>query len=919
MKLRKLGGTLVLMILVAQSIFSYDLEINRTDLPYAGVFHESITGPVNGSVIPVYGEYVSGPGLVTFNDTEIDVEFNLDVPYEISDGGFLTSIILGNQTVPVTLHIMNDIDFFLDVSEGIYYPGDLIQIIPQAPVGSNIFINVTGPEHYIYNVTAPASISFVPQKSGRFDITVLFAYRNESIQMTKSVTITSVPTCSISVPAQSLPSKSILFSADVIGGTAPYIYLWDMGDGQSYTSIEPVHSYSAIADYGVNLAVTDSQGKTGQCTGSVLIEPEKYSLTIYLFDDIFGTEIGDANVTVNGETRKSNVNGRVQFTELLSQEHEIEIKKSGYNTYIEDYDLQNSTTIDINLSKTKEEDQPIPVIELLYPADSASLDNGNFEFRASSDTDMYECLLLINYIDHQGFKIMGTVSEPSGKAYTVQVNLTDGDYKWRVQCENEDGIGKSEDRNFTVTGSPEIVETVEKTAKKPAETQEQPFILPDLGRFDEDLSSIETLSKTIIQSAKPVQEAHNILGFKSLLEQNAKKIQDLKQSLINIAKLEISEIDRTRKKDEVLHDLSQLEATTPIELKIVESENYIQDNPEVSDAVSEYLTWKDINLSERQISRLTDRISKVQEEVIVRCDLTVLEAKMIDGSTQYYSIVKKDVSHNVTGGIFLELIPKTVAADIDELKFSSTYELVNRDPVVRIYVEENSEFTYYANKKIPIERLRQIGSVLVLDTSHPKNRITGFSILDTGQMTGQLFMIFILLSIVLTGNYFIFFRDQESRARFKSNVSRFISKIRPASRDQRLMQLLDAAIDLLNASDYSAFNYYGEIFDLYKRSSTNLQTELKPIICHLSSEMESYCLNKEIDEAYSMVIRGRSEEVVDTFYRIQSEIEALPEPCKGQVNKRFNKLKVSMQVYMLKNDIDDSDQSVEDNLFMVRQ
>jgi len=49
--------------------------------------------------------------------------------------------------------------------------------------------------------------------------------------------------------------------ATVSGGTAPYTYLWDFGDGANSTEVAPAHLYAAPGIYHVQVRVTDSKGQ----------------------------------------------------------------------------------------------------------------------------------------------------------------------------------------------------------------------------------------------------------------------------------------------------------------------------------------------------------------------------------------------------------------------------------------------------------------------------------------------------------------------------------------------------------------------------------------------------------------------------------------------------------------------------------
>lgn len=52
---------------------------------------------------------------------------------------------------------------------------------------------------------------------------------------------------------------AINFTGSATGGTEPYTYAWDFGDGYSSTEQNPSHTYSNAGDFTVTLTVTDSQ------------------------------------------------------------------------------------------------------------------------------------------------------------------------------------------------------------------------------------------------------------------------------------------------------------------------------------------------------------------------------------------------------------------------------------------------------------------------------------------------------------------------------------------------------------------------------------------------------------------------------------------------------------------------------------
>jgi len=62
---------------------------------------------------------------------------------------------------------------------------------------------------------------------------------------------------------------TVNFSGSATGGTEPYNFYWDFGDGESSSEQNPSHTYSSAGDYTVKLTINDSTGN--EDTNSIII------------------------------------------------------------------------------------------------------------------------------------------------------------------------------------------------------------------------------------------------------------------------------------------------------------------------------------------------------------------------------------------------------------------------------------------------------------------------------------------------------------------------------------------------------------------------------------------------------------------------------------------------------------------------
>ncbi len=78
--------------------------------------------------------------------------------------------------------------------------------------------------------------------------------------LTHYVDVYTPPSISFSAPASPCDVPAVVNFSSNIGGTPPYSYQWDFGDGGAATTANPTHTYIATGAYTVRLIVTDGHG-----------------------------------------------------------------------------------------------------------------------------------------------------------------------------------------------------------------------------------------------------------------------------------------------------------------------------------------------------------------------------------------------------------------------------------------------------------------------------------------------------------------------------------------------------------------------------------------------------------------------------------------------------------------------------------
>lgn len=79
-------------------------------------------------------------------------------------------------------------------------------------------------------------------------------------------------------PLNGVPPLAVAFTTSVSGGSPPYTYSWDFGDGSHGTETSPSHTYASAGHYTVTLVVRDAGGRTLTKTLAVAVNPPSGSL-----------------------------------------------------------------------------------------------------------------------------------------------------------------------------------------------------------------------------------------------------------------------------------------------------------------------------------------------------------------------------------------------------------------------------------------------------------------------------------------------------------------------------------------------------------------------------------------------------------------------------------------------------------------
>ena len=144
------------------------------------------------------------------------------------------------------------------------YPNDYIYASWSGPVVRTRYVGTGSYSHYSYAKTLETNWELAP-------LTPNDAQANPMTEFFTSAGQSPISTSFSFLPSNPQTGQTVSFSAYASGGTSPYTYNWDFGDGSSGSGQTSSHIYTVQGFYTVFLAVTDSSNNRGTATKSLTV------------------------------------------------------------------------------------------------------------------------------------------------------------------------------------------------------------------------------------------------------------------------------------------------------------------------------------------------------------------------------------------------------------------------------------------------------------------------------------------------------------------------------------------------------------------------------------------------------------------------------------------------------------------------
>jgi hypothetical protein len=534
---------------------------------------------------------------------------------------------------------------------------------------------------------------------------------------------------------------------------------------------KPSSKTSIITNFTVataNLILNSTSIKEGDTIKiNVLINsPIKKINPVYLE---YGDGTSDFNSTETNQFNK-------EFTKKYTQNGQYNINLNPTITGLGACQIKKTLTV------TDFNDNEDPDITLLWPKDEKVIyeDTVNFSYEAQDNAKLQNCTFKLygncasmsycstssSNLDYSTTKINPANNEE------IEIKLRDFDegiYEWMVECYDNSSNYDWEIGFFKINLNGTSIGS---SSKNYVQKEEVELLKEQIDEFLGEDFTLEELE---------VLEDLNILNDTKYYK---KRLVDIGDFLSENYKYVQSEELREKKTNEYLAELENIKNKVPKDIFIKESYEFIKNRIDINleEVIQDYFDSTNTNIGRASIQKLAKVNKELQNGVSVSAKIRNIEMEYNNG-TQKITLVKKKIEFDEEDySKILEIVPKSIAKDSDEIIFITESEVVKKDPIFEMDYEDldRGQVIYYLNGFSNLKDFEKTETLLFEDDlSKIKARFTGFFVVDfTSSDTALYFIIaFILLIALSFFGIFIFKKFRMLRWRKEPNVVRVMNLI----------------------------------------------------------------------------------------------------------------------------------------------
>jgi PKD repeat protein len=782
------------------------------------------------------------------------------------------------------------INFDVSVNKGSYNLTDSVYVTVTARAGS--IVNLTllkdsevAERHTFTPVFSGAPISEIrllenTSNAGNYTINATMYYLNitENKKAYFEVLPPSDNPLSVTINANTTTINeggSVLFNATVSGNTGNVQYRWDFeNDGViDSTDAVPTKTYNTNGSYIVNLTVSDSVWN--QTDVETITVRKLYNTTFVVKSNATKEALENAEVAFGDTVKNTSSDGKAIFTNPEG-EYSLEVKKPGYKDYSQKVLVEGSSTIEINLTR---KDDAAPVVELISPENGQAVGNSYvFAYKAVDETDM-TCKLYIASADSGQWEIKGTdANVKSGAESTLVAEpLSNGAYKWRVECIDREGNSNSSAvYSFTVEATNPNNSSNDSNEESSSEIIEE---------INEALKGLEKLGRRESEAAKAMK-------LRKTLEKAITAIQRANRDIHSLKWRKLSDEEMEAETNKILQRIENVKKTTPKSIQVIEATEFVvyPNKEDIELATRILLNRSNLKTTKKVLRKAIEANKKIQSSLTVTTKSKLVELEYFSGDKRTITLIEKVVNMgaNLSGVVLYEVIPKEIAAHINEAQFFFEYETIESDPVVALDIneiaKEGGSFAYYINKSTDLKETEKIKSVLLSKNfeSGKKSPITGLAVVDDiiskfTDTTDIRLVIEIAIIILLAGVYLF----------YSFGSPNTLGGVFQGKEVKEINRMVDLALRDVDKGDYeNASSKYKEILSKFNKLGKEQRDSVRSAVTGLLDKVNLLYINKLVEEARKDIKENNRGEAYSIYSKIQSLYRIIPKAYKAEVLKK---------------------------------
>jgi len=399
-------------------------------------------------------------------------------------------------------------------------------------------------------------------------------------------------------------------------------------------------------------------------------------------------------------------------------------------------------------------DTESPEIDLIYPEDNAIInkDSITFEFKASDNVKLSNCTFsLYNSSDNFLELIYQKTYSDVKNNELIKVPMVDfekRDYYWDVECYDNSSNYDWKGNFFSVGNAPENVSSEaqnnEEEVNESYERQgEVNYLLDKINEFIEKREIFNIDEK----------EAVDDLGLMEDLEFYKKRLLQIDQDLKHNIKFITSEDLKEKRIKELNEEIDNISSEVPLDIEVIETKEYIKNSLDIDmeEVVRDYMESTNTKISDKEVRKIADFNKELQRYIGVETKVRNIEIVYNKSVEKIILVTKKINLKNSSYDKILEVIPKEIVDNSDEIQFITKGKVIKKDPIIEFSYDnlDNGKIVYYLNKDLNLGELEKTQTIIFEESLGKANvKITGFFIFEGFDESPVFYGILVLLLIV---------------------------------------------------------------------------------------------------------------------------------------------------------------------------